>query len=81
MPIFSHTVWLLFRKLQLTIDGNDDNYVPSKIVVQGGEQDNQKTLNTIEIDRYVSYIKKTNHKLFIQYIEKHVCSYRKYKDR
>lgn len=43
-------------KLQLTIDGSDDNYVPSKIVVQGGEQDNQKTLNTIEIDREVSEV-------------------------
>jgi hypothetical protein len=32
------------------VDGQDDNYLPLKMVVQGGEQDSLKILNTIHID-------------------------------
>ncbi|KAL4235652.1 E3 ubiquitin-protein ligase HTD3 [Mactra antiquata] len=38
------------KKLQLGLDSNDDNYLPSKILVMGGDADNLKTLNTVSID-------------------------------
>ena len=46
-------IWLhvdIYRKLSITVDSSDDNYLPSRIVVQGGETDNLKTLNTINLD-------------------------------
>ena len=41
---------LCFRKLCIVLDGADDNYLPQRMVVQGGEPDNLKILNTIHID-------------------------------
>lgn len=40
----------IIKKLQIGTDSSDDNYLPSKIVVQGGDSDTQKTLNTLTID-------------------------------
>lgn len=40
----------IVKKLCIVIDGADDNYLPSRILVQGGEQENLKILNTIHID-------------------------------
>ena len=40
----------IFRKLQLGLDSSDDNYLPSKIAIQGGDADSQKTLNSMTID-------------------------------
>ena len=44
-------VEIILRKLQILLDGSDDNYVPSRIVVSGGETDNLKVLKTLEIER------------------------------
>ena len=38
------------------LDGADDNYLPLRMVVQGGEQDNLKILNTVHIDWWVTLI-------------------------
>ncbi|XP_041372732.1 E3 ubiquitin-protein ligase HECTD3-like isoform X2 [Gigantopelta aegis] len=40
----------VIKKLYCTVDGSDDNYLPSRFVVQGGEQDNLKIINTVHID-------------------------------
>ncbi|XP_045157953.2 E3 ubiquitin-protein ligase HECTD3-like isoform X2 [Mercenaria mercenaria] len=40
----------IIKKLQIGLDSSDDNYLPSKIAVQGGDADSQKTLNTMSID-------------------------------
>ncbi|KAK3585008.1 hypothetical protein CHS0354_024922 [Potamilus streckersoni] len=40
----------IIKKLQITVEGSDDNYLPSRLVIQGGEADNLKTLNTISVD-------------------------------
>ncbi|KAL3869955.1 hypothetical protein ACJMK2_042575 [Sinanodonta woodiana] len=40
----------IIKKLQITINGSDDSYLPSRLVIQGGEADNLKTLNTISVD-------------------------------
>ncbi|KAK7101258.1 E3 ubiquitin-protein ligase HECTD3-like isoform X2 [Littorina saxatilis] len=40
----------VIKKLCIVLDGADDNYLPQRMVVQGGEQDNLKTLNTVHID-------------------------------
>nr|KAG5697406.1 hypothetical protein BaRGS_008832 [Batillaria attramentaria] len=44
----------VIKKLCIVLDGSDDNYLPSRILVQGGEQDNLKILNTIHIDWTIS---------------------------
>ena len=41
---------IVCRKLSVTVDSSDDNYLPSKIVIQGGEMDNLRTLNTVNLD-------------------------------
>ncbi|KAK3091187.1 hypothetical protein FSP39_017814 [Pinctada imbricata] len=41
----------IIMKLQIVLDGSDDNYIPRRIVVSGGEQDNLKVLKTVEIER------------------------------
>ncbi|XP_025109253.1 E3 ubiquitin-protein ligase HECTD3-like isoform X2 [Pomacea canaliculata] len=40
----------VIKKLCITLDGSDDNYLPSRLVVQGGEQENLKILNTVHIN-------------------------------
>ncbi|XP_046562104.1 E3 ubiquitin-protein ligase HECTD3-like [Haliotis rubra] len=44
----------IIKKLSITVDGSDDNYLPSRLVIQGGEQDNLKILNTVTIENTVS---------------------------
>ncbi|KAL8570039.1 hypothetical protein ACOMHN_036316 [Nucella lapillus] len=39
----------VIKKLCIILDGADDNYLPLRLVVQGGEQDNLKILNTVHI--------------------------------
>ncbi|ELU04919.1 hypothetical protein CAPTEDRAFT_168000 [Capitella teleta] len=39
------------KKLVVTIDGNDDNYMPSRILVFGGQLENLVKLNTVSIDQ------------------------------
>ncbi|XP_076441534.1 E3 ubiquitin-protein ligase HECTD3-like [Babylonia areolata] len=40
----------VIKKLCIVLDGADDNYLPMRMVVQGGEQDNLKVLNKVDID-------------------------------
>ena len=41
---------ITFRKLQITLDPLDDNYLPSDIVVVGGEHRSKKVLNTLNLN-------------------------------
>ena len=51
LTIRSHFLFMFVcRKLSVTVDSSDDNYLPSKIVIQGGEIDNLRTLNTVNLD-------------------------------
>lgn len=38
------------RKLLLTVDTTDDNFMPKRVVVYGGEGDNLKKLSDVSID-------------------------------
>ncbi|XP_070563097.1 E3 ubiquitin-protein ligase HECTD3-like isoform X2 [Ptychodera flava] len=40
----------VIKKLFLTVDSEDDNYMPSRIVVMGGEMDNLRKLNDTRLD-------------------------------
>ncbi|KAL3869953.1 hypothetical protein ACJMK2_042573, partial [Sinanodonta woodiana] len=40
----------IIKKLQITVTDFDDSFRPSRLVIQGGEADNLKTLNTISVD-------------------------------
>ncbi|XP_052273526.1 E3 ubiquitin-protein ligase HECTD3-like [Dreissena polymorpha] len=40
----------IIKKLQICLDSSDDNYLPSKIVVKGGDLSNGKILNVVNID-------------------------------
>ncbi len=39
----------------MTIDANDDNYMPFHIVTYGGEIDNLKKLQEVNVDQWVSF--------------------------
>lgn len=41
---------LLLSKLILTVDSTDDNYMPKRVTVFGGEGDNLKKLSDVTID-------------------------------
>ena len=41
------------RKLVVTIDGNDDNYMPYRILVMGGLMEDLKKLNDVSVDQSV----------------------------
>lgn len=41
---------LLFRKLFLTVDTTDENFMPKRVAVYGGEGDNLKKLSDVGID-------------------------------
>lgn len=41
---------LLSSKLILTVDSTDDNYMPKRVTVYGGEGDNLKKLSDVTID-------------------------------
>ncbi len=41
---------LLSSKLILTVDSTDDNYMPKRVTVFGGEGDNLKKLSDVTID-------------------------------
>ncbi|KAL5022299.1 hypothetical protein ScPMuIL_001454 [Solemya velum] len=58
----------VIKKLHLIVDGSDDNYLPSRIVIQGGEQDNLKMLNTVSLDWDVS---DTEELLLLEHISEH----------
>ena len=56
---FTFVLWILLlkycycfviRKLYITIDAQDENFLPSHIVVMGGEIDNLEKLNDVNID-------------------------------
>lgn len=38
------------RKLLLTVDTTDDNFMPKRVVIYGGEGDNLKKLSDVSID-------------------------------
>lgn len=38
------------RKLLLTVDTTDENFMPKRVAVYGGEGDNLKKLNDVSID-------------------------------
>lgn len=40
----------LCRKLLLTVDTTDENFMPKRVAVYGGEGDNLKKLNDVGID-------------------------------
>jgi hypothetical protein len=46
---FRYILWVL-RKLLLTVDTTDDNFMPKRVVVYGGEGDNLKKLSDVNID-------------------------------
>ncbi|CAH1774452.1 unnamed protein product [Owenia fusiformis] len=46
----------IIKKLLITVDGNDDNYLPYRIIVSGGETDNLKKLNDMRVDQNMSGI-------------------------
>lgn len=41
---------LLLSKLILTVDSTDDNYMPKRVTVFGGEGDNLKKMSDVTID-------------------------------
>ncbi|XP_043941699.1 E3 ubiquitin-protein ligase HECTD3 [Protopterus annectens] len=41
---------IIVKKLSLTLDPTDDTYLPKKVAVYGGERDNLKLLNEVNID-------------------------------
>lgn len=41
---------LTLRKLLLTVDTTDDNFMPKRVVIYGGEGDNLKKLSDVSID-------------------------------
>lgn len=41
---------LLSSKLILTVDSTDDNYMPKRVTVYGGEGDNLKKLSDVTLD-------------------------------
>lgn len=45
-------VSLLSSKLILTVDSTDDNYMPKRVTVYGGEGDNLKKLSDVTIDEW-----------------------------
>lgn len=44
----------IISELKVTLDGSDDNYLPRKIVVEGGEPNNFTSLNTVNINWEIS---------------------------
>ena len=48
--ILYSTVFVPCSKLILTVDSTDDNYMPKRITVYGGEGDNLKKLSDVTID-------------------------------
>lgn len=47
---FSSFLASLCRKLLLTVDTTDENFMPKRVAVYGGEGDNLKKLNDVGID-------------------------------
>lgn len=47
----------IIKKLFLTLSGADDIYLPSKVIVCGGEEFNMKELNMVTLERPVNNIK------------------------
>lgn len=43
-------LFLCTSKLILTVDSTDDNYMPKRVTVYGGEGDNLKKLSDVTID-------------------------------
>lgn len=43
---------VIVKKLMLTVDPNDDNYLPTCIVVMGGEMDSLRRLNEVRLEEY-----------------------------
>ena len=44
-----------YRKLMVTIDGNDDNYMPFRIMAMAGDnQDSLKKISDVTVDMYVT---------------------------
>lgn len=48
--VFSLMSASLCRKLLLTVDTTDENFMPKRVAVYGGEGDNLKKLNDVGID-------------------------------
>ena len=48
--ILAHRSHMAFSKLILTVDATDDNYMPKRVTVYGGEGDNLKKLSDVTID-------------------------------
>lgn len=47
-------LFFLFSKLILTVDSTDDTYMPKRVTVFGGEGDNLKKYNDVNIDEWVA---------------------------
>lgn len=43
----------VYSKLMLTVDSTDDNYMPKRVTVYGGEAENLKKYSDVTIDEYV----------------------------
>ncbi len=59
LMLFNIKVWqnietycndVFYRKLFATIDANDDNYMPHRIIVMGGELDTLHKLNDLVLE-------------------------------
>lgn len=48
--VYNTLLFLLSSKLILTVDSTDDNYMPKRVTVFGGEGDNLKKLSDVTID-------------------------------
>jgi len=46
----NYFIFSSFSKLILTVDSTDDNYMPKRVTVYGGEGDNLKKYSDVTID-------------------------------
>lgn len=49
-PLLNNLLVFSFSKLILTVDSTDDNYMPKRVTVYGGEELNLKKLSDVTID-------------------------------
>lgn len=52
LHLISHALWVVcvHSKLMLTVDSTDDNYMPKRVTVYGGEAENLKKYSDVTID-------------------------------
>nr|XP_010593610.2 E3 ubiquitin-protein ligase HECTD3 isoform X2 [Loxodonta africana] len=53
----------IVKRLLLTVDTTDDNFMPKRVVVYGGEGDNLKKLSDVSIDEFIKILDSVLHHL------------------